>query len=220
MNEQQILIIESTLLFSLVVFLVSFSAFYFYSSWRLGQRRKQLVEFFAERYEEMLEQSNLESQEDEFVEPVLAPQNHHQTAFRSLLLAGGIAVVAFLLFAFVPIPGVQNFVSDSAWKTAPLRLTVLEFDRFQEGFSLDGEVWNQTEDPLERITAVVTILDLDRDILDEVPVPVGPDPLEPGQAGTFSLRYTESSPFLYGYRILFKDAEDAVILHQEGFDVR
>ena len=101
----------------------------------------------------------------------------------------------------------------------PLRLTTLSYERFHEGFSLRGEVWNQTQDSLQGVTARVQVLGSENELLENVPVPVEPDPLPGRSPGTFQLNYTKNSPFLHGYRVTFESVLGAPIPHIKGFDV-
>ncbi|GAB4240661.1 MAG: hypothetical protein Kow00109_15840 [Acidobacteriota bacterium] len=132
------------------------------------------------------------------------------------LLAGSLFLVGYLL---LPLPGVQNLVTARDWSFVPLRVTRLQYDRFYEGFSLEGDVWNQSETPLTDLTCHVEILDPEGKVLATVPAAVDPRILEPGSRGRFAMRYTEASPFLAAYRIHFSDAEGRTLAHVEGFDV-
>ncbi len=69
------------------------------------------------------------------------------------------------------------------------------------------------------LKALVSVWKSKHELLDEVSVQVEPNPLPALTAGTFSLRYTEHSPFLYGYQVHFKNAQDGKVPHVEGFDV-
>ena len=129
------------------------------------------------------------------------------------------AALFFLIYVFTPLPIFDNFASGDAWRITPLRLTAVTYDRFYEGFSLEGEVWNQTETPLIRLQSVVKIWGSDDKLLDEVVVPVEPAVLPGGTAGTFDLLYENNSPFIKGYQVSFVDQEGKAIPHVTGFDI-
>ena len=133
----------------------------------------------------------------------------------SLLLG----LLFFLVFMFTPLPIFKNFAAGDTWKITPLRVTAVTYDRFYEGFSMEGEVWNQTEGPLLQLQTVISIWGTDDKLLDEVKVPVEPTILPGGKAGTFRLLYEENSPFIKGYQVSFLDQEGRVVPHVTGFDV-
>lgn len=143
-----------------------------------------------------------------------------KAGFRASLFALASAVIIFLALLFFPLPGLDNFASGSSWQQTPLRVTALEEDRFYEGFSVEGEVWNQTPRPLEDVTLFVDILGTDEEVLDEVRVSLNPDPVPAGRPASFRFEYRDNSPFLTGYRLVFRDAEDNRVAHVTGFDVR
>ena len=141
-----------------------------------------------------------------------------RSATHALFLSAVMAILFFLFIAFTPLPLVENFATVPR-EVAPLRLTALIYERFYEGFSLEGEVWNQTSEPIDNLTAVIKIWGADQETLEEVPLAVEPRPLPGGSAGVFHLRYTKNSPFLYGYEVSFATREGEVIPHIKGFDV-
>jgi hypothetical protein len=130
-----------------------------------------------------------------------------------------LALAFFVVFVFTPLPIFQNFAASDAWRITPLRVTAVTYDRTYEGFSMEGEVWNQMDEPLLRISAVVSIWGTDEKLLDEVTVPVEPTVLAGGTAGTFQLTYRENSPFIKGYQLSFVDQESRNIPHLAGFDI-
>ncbi|MBI4446278.1 MAG: hypothetical protein HY645_10260 [Acidobacteria bacterium] len=143
--------------------------------------------------------------------------------FRSLARASLLSLVPAVLFfvfiGFVPLGDFENFAWNGSAPTAPLRLTALVHERSYEGFNLTGEVWNQTDQDIPSLTAVVQIWRSERELLDEVNAPVIPQPFPSGNAGSFSIVYTKNSPFLYGYSVFFADGSGRKIPHIKGFDV-
>ena len=211
MNSESLLILDSALRNSLLVFLVSFVFLASYALYRLRRRKRQLADFF-----------------EEFAGGPAEPETEHfelnpnrlQPILHSMFLAAGCALIAFLFLGFAPVPFVHNFASSTAWQKSPLRLTQIKLDRFHEGFEIEGEVWNQTEEPIDQLQVIVTIWDHEENPLDRLTVNTRPSPLPASRAGTFKVRYEENSPFLAGYAIEFLDGEGALIPHIEGFNVR
>lgn len=218
MTEEQFLILDQSVKSALIVLLISFVVIFVYALFRLRAHRQKLEDYFEQRF--MVGDSALREDREVETRRLRVPTNHLRTAWRSLLLAVMAAVLAFLLFAFAPLPFLDNFATSSSWRLLPLRITDLRFERFTEGFSLDVEVWNQTQEPMPGLKAQVTVLDLNGEVLDAIVRDISPDPLPAGKAGRFTLRYEENSPFLGGYQIDFTDTEGKVLAHQEGFDVR
>ncbi len=142
---------------------------------------------------------------------------------RPLLFSIGLSVVlsglAFLGYAFVPAPFLDNFATAASWKRAPLRITVLEFDRFHEGFSLNGEIWNQGQETLRDIQIAVVVLDHNEEELDQRLVSTAPPDVEVGQTASFEFRYAENSSLIHGYRLSFRSADGTPINHVAGFNV-
>lgn len=200
--------IDRILAFTLWWFLVALLLFLLFALSRLRRRRRRLGELYAE--------GGLDpSSQTELGRSLL---NQWRILLGCVLAACSTSLVAGLALAFLPIPGLQPTAGDSL-EILPLRLTALEFDRFYEGFKLDGEVWNQTALPLAGLEAVVTVIGLRDETLAELPAPVTPSPLPPGTAGTFQFEYRENSPFIKGYRVAFRDATGASLPHTAGFDV-
>ena len=220
MNSETLAIIDNAIRFSLLAFVCFFAFFQIYAALRLRRRTRRLADYFQEEFENHLREEALEEAVEEKEDPVVLTSNRLRTAFHSLALAAFLAALCFLLFSFAPLPFFHNFATDLAWQTTPLRLTALSFERFHEGFSLDGEVWNQTQEPIAQLQVVVTIWDHNREPLDEVAVSVSPQPLDAGKAGRFEMRYEKNSPFLYGYQVAFRDGEGSIVPHLEGFNVR
>ena len=142
-----------------------------------------------------------------------------QKALLGLLLALVLSGLFWVLSVFTPFAGLHSQSEGPSEEPFPLRLTTLSYERFHEGFSLRGEVWNQTRDPLQGVTARVQVLGSEHELLENVPVPVEPDPLPGRSPGTFQLSYTKNSPFLYGYRVTFESALGTPLLHIKGFEV-
>ena len=154
-----------------------------------------------------------------FLRPPKAGTNRVKTAFHAVVLSALLGGVIFLGVSFLPLSFFDNFASARRLQEWPLRLTALVYQRTYEGFTLQGEVWNQTKAPIENIQAVVRIWGNDRQLLDTVTVPVEPNVLPPLQAASFNLTYNKNSPFLYGYEVAFQGADGKVIPHIKGFDV-
>jgi hypothetical protein len=219
MNDEKLLILDESIRNSLIVFLVFFAGFLSYTYVRLHERKKKLAEHFEALYLSSLEAEQLQEPVPER-EHFVPTTNPLQPVFRSLVVSLLVGALSFLFFAFTPLPFLHNFATVGTWHTQPLRLTLLEYERFYEGFSLDGEVWNQAEESIDGLQVIVRIWGTKDDLLDELTLPVLPSSLLPGRAGRFDLRYTEHSPFLAGYEVTFTDAEGNEIPHLEGFDVR
>jgi hypothetical protein len=145
--------------------------------------------------------------------------NPWKISLNATLSALVLSIIALILYLLLPFPFFHNFSSGSDWMVVPLRLTSVSYERFYEGFSLEGEVWNQTkEQPLE-LRARIKVIGTDDKPIDVFDVEVAPSPLEPGEAGEFEARYTENSPFIKGYQISFVTRDGSQIPHLTGFDV-
>jgi hypothetical protein len=194
--------------FALWWFLGALLLFLLFALSRLRRRRRRLGELYAGGELDL-------SPKTELGRSLL---NQWRILLGCVLAALSTSLVAGLALAFLPILGFQPAAGDLP-QVLPLRLTALEYDRFYEGFKLDGEVWNQTETPLSGLEVVVTIIGLKDETLAELPAPVSPSPLPPGTAGTFRFEYRENSPFIKGYRVSFRDAAGTSLPHTAGFDV-
>ena len=137
----------------------------------------------------------------------------------SIALSLVLGSLSFLFYAFVPAPFLDNFTTAETWKRTPLRITALDFDRFHEGFSLNGEIWNQSEETLDDIQIVVSVLDHNEEHLDELLVSPSPSHLEAGQTASFEVRYTENSTLIHGYLLSFRSSDGTPINHVAGFNV-
>jgi len=143
-----------------------------------------------------------------------------KTAWHAMVLSALLAGFFFLAVSFLPLPFFDNFASVRTLDESPLRLTALVYERTFEGFSLQGEVWNQTASAIENAQARVNIWGNDRQLLDTVIVPLEPNPLPASQPASFKLTYNKNSPFLYGYEVSFLAADGQPIPHIKGFDVQ
>ncbi len=219
MNPEALIILEQSVRWALLAFLGSFLILALYSWTRLRRRRRGLADLMHEQLDaELSEALGLDEAQDTALQ--LTPSNRLRPFFYSFLLAGVVSVATFLLCSFAPLPFLHNFATEASWRETPLRLTAVDYERFFEGFSLEGQVWNQQDQALASITAHIEVLDAQRQVLDEVSAQVKPTPLAPAQSGKFEVRYTENSPLIYGYRIAFRDAEGNQIPHVEGFEIR
>lgn len=217
MSSEALVILDQSLRWTLLSFLGAFLFFGCYSWSRLRRRRKGLEDLL-----EPIEPADGEAERDSGEPPSadLRPANRLRPFFHSFLLSGAVSVLVFAVSAFAPLPFLHNFATEDSWRQTPLRVTAIDYDRFFEGFSLEGEIWNQSEETVQDITAAIEILDLERQPLDELSAPVRPERLLPATSGKFEFRYTENSPLIYGYRLRFRDADGNLIPHVEGFEVR
>lgn len=142
-----------------------------------------------------------------------------RSAVQAVIASLVVAAVFFVVISFVPLPSLENFATARTLEVVPLRMTSLVQERTYEGFKLEGEVWNQTKEPIEEVKAVIHIYNADRAVLEEVTAPVQPRPLPAGTAGVFKVEYAKNSPFLYGYEISFVGPKGKMIPHIKGFDV-
>ncbi len=218
-NPEVLLILDNSLRMALITFLALFFVFLLYALWRRRRVPRDLGDLIEEEIEPQLSEGLLGQSEPRQASPPVA-RNFLRTALRALILASGLATLSFFVYGFAPLPYLHNFATERSWQTQPLRLTALKFERFHEGFSLEGEVWNQTREPIEGLRAIIKIRDRNRDLLDAVEATVRPQPLGPGRKGDFQFRYTENSAFLWGYQVEFHDAQDDILPHVEGFDIR
>ena len=143
-----------------------------------------------------------------------------QSAFRAAILSLIVAAAAFCVLAFTPLSPIVNFASVHDLDETPLRLTALTYERTYEGFSLQGEVWNQSPAALANIQAEIQVWGQEGKQLDRITVFVEPRELAPRQSGAFTVEYSKNSPFLYGYDVSFVSQDGKVIPHVKGFDVR
>ena len=219
MNERTLEILDQSLKYSLWAFLFIFLVSLCFIALRLKARKQGLVDYLRDEFEKRYQREMVGEDLGEVVDGAVPLSNRVRMATKALILSVALAFVCFLLAGFTPLSFFGNFATETTRETGPLRLTLLTYERFFEGFSLEGEVWNQTEEPMTGLKALVSVWKSEQELLDEVSVQVEPDPLPALSAGTFSLRYTENSPFLYGYQVSFEDEQNLKVPHVEGFDV-
>lgn len=219
MSEQMVDILDQALKYSLWAFLAAFIVFLSFIAKRLRDRRRGLSEYMEEEFNKRFEQEILGDEATGPDSKEILLSDRIRMVFHAMVLSILVAVVAFLVTGFTPISLFENFATVKSWQTAPLRVTSLSYERTYQGFSLKGEVWNQSEEPTSGLKAVVQVWKSDRELLEEKFVPVRPARLAPDSGGTFSLEYTGDSPLLYGYRVLFQDDSGAEVAHVKGFDV-
>jgi hypothetical protein len=208
MNSEVVEILDRAVAYSLWIFLGSFLSLLVYARSRLRSRLKKVEDLFQR-----------EDTEKPARRRERLPVNEWRLATRTLMLSILSGLGFFVVFMFTPLPIFDNFAADDAWTITPLRVTAVTYERFYEGFSLEGEVWNQTESPMIRIQALISVWGTDDKLLDEVTVPVEPVILLGGNPGTFRLLYEDNSPFIKGYQVAFLDQEGRSIPHVTGFDV-
>ena len=207
MTSEIILILDRAFENSLWAFLGCFLILLVFSRFRLRARQKRVEDLFDRDPEEPAPKFHR------------LPVNEWRLAVRTLLVALLCGGAFFLVFVFTPLPFFQNFASGDSWRITPLRLTAVTYDRYYEGFTLDGEVWNQTETPFLQLQGIIRIWGTDDKLLDEVPVEIDPSVLPGGSAGTFNLRYEKNSPFIKGYQVTFVDQGGQPVPHVTGFNV-
>jgi len=218
MNQRTLEILDQSLKYSLWAFLFIFLASLCFIALRLKARKQGLANYLRDEFERRYQKEMMGEDLEEVLDGAVPLSNRVRMATKTLILSAALAFVCFLLAGFTPLSFFGNFATEPTRETGPLRLTLLTYERFYEGFSLEGEVWNQTQEPMTGLKALVSVWKSERELLDEISVQVAPDPLPALSAGTFSLRYTENSPFLYGYQVTFEN-EHSRIPHVEGFDV-
>lgn len=151
--------------------------------------------------------------------PKLNPAyDQSRIAFRAAAAALFLSLLVLAVHIFSPLPGLENLVNSRGWQLTPLRVTAISWDRVYEGFTLEGEVWNQTEEEMEGLSAVISVVGSYEELLDSLVVPVKPENIGAGEPGTFSVSYKKNSPFIKGYRIGFTDQNGEPVRHIAGFD--
>lgn len=203
MTSGMIDILETALWYSLWVFFVLFALAVCWVALRAHSRRRQRAAFEAEQPGSRLQ----------------ATSEEVGSAFKALALCAVLSALFLIALLLAPFSFMDNFVNTDSWKLKPLRLTHLTLQRLEEGFVLEGEVYNQTEAPIEELSGVVKIWGVDEQLLDEVPLQVQPAPLPALQAGRFKVRYGEEPALLYGYEVVFLDADGLPLAYTQGFDL-
>ena len=219
MNEQTLQILDQSLRISLWAFLVIFLVCLTFIALRLKARQEKLADYFSREFDERYQQEITDTEPESPLRASFQLSNRLPMVVQALVLSFLLSLVCFLLIGFTPFSPLSNFANSDLQGSTPLRLTFLSYERFHDGFSLQGEVWNQSQEPIEGLRALVQIFRSEREILDQVPVAVEPDPLSAESAGFFSIQYTEKSPFLYGYQVTFQSSEGVRIPHVKGFEV-
>lgn len=209
MNPELLEILDHGLQYSLVFFLGCYLVILLIGWSRMRRRKRQIGAMF---------ETMGTPEEDTEWSSKISLLNEWPVVFNGLVLSMLLGLVFFVVYCFVPLPFTENLVTTSNWQITPLRVTALQYDRFYEGFSLAGDVWNQTQSPIPGLEADIQVVGDDGVTIDEVRTPVKPGTLPPGESGKFELRYTEKSPLIKGYRIAFVDSEGKRIPHLTGFD--
>ena len=219
MNERVLEILDQSLKYSLWAFLLAFLASLCFVALRLKARKQGFSAYLREEFEKRHEQEIMGEDSGKVLDRTVPLANQLPMVVQALVVSAVLAFVCFLVVGFTPLSLFGNFATENPSQTTPLRLTLLAYERFYDGFSLNGEVWNQSQEPMGGLRALVSIWKSDLELLDEITVQVKPDPLPPGAAGVFNLRYAENSPFLYGYQVTFSSDQDLKIPHVQGFEV-
>lgn len=199
MNPELQLILDNALTFSLWCFLGAFLLFLLIS-------RRRLV------------RHAVKTGDSTQVRKLNPAYDQSRVAFRSAASALILSILVFTVYIFGPLPGLRNLVNSSSWQMTPLRVTAVSWDRLYEGFTLEGEVWNQTSEEMEGVTAVVSVVGSYDELLDSLEIPVEPAVLEAGTPGSFSISYRKNSPFIKGYRLGFTNKDGKPLQHTAGFD--
>ena len=219
MNERVLDILDQSLKYSLWAFLLTFLASLCFIALQLKARKQGFAEYLREEFEKRYKEEITGEDPGKVLDRTVPLANRLPMVVQALVVSAVLAFGCFLVVGFTPLSFFGNFATENPSQATPLRLTLLAYDRFYDGFSLNGEVWNQSQESMEGLRALISIWKSDRELLDEITVQVEPDPLSPGSAGVFSLRYTENSPFLYGYQVTFSSNQDLTVPHVQGFEV-
>ena len=218
MSLQTLDILDRSLTCSMWVFLFSFLVCLIFVAMRLRTRKLGLADYFSKEFDKRLER------EIAGHDPLQSPAAHVplsdrlRMAANALLVSVLMAFVSFVAVGFTPLSFFDNFATTVVRVEAPLRLTMLNYERFYEGFSLQGELWNQSDEAIPGLVAAIQIWKTDREPLARISVTVEPDPVPAQSVGKFSFRYTEQSPFLHGYQVSFESKDGLEIPHIKGFD--
>ena len=152
------------------------------------------------------------------VEKLNPAYDQSRVAFRSASFSLVLCLLVLAVYLFSPFPGLKNLVNTRSWQLTPLRVTAISWDRIYEGFTLEGEVWNQTDEDMRDVNAVISVVGTYDELLDSLVIPVKPEILGAGEPGTFSVSYKKNSPFIKGYRLGFTDQTGEPVRHIAGFD--
>lgn len=199
MNPELLNIFDNAVRFSLWVFMAAFLILLLVSRRRLVRHAVKTSESArAQKFNPAYDQARI--------------------VFRSMAASVLVSLLLLVVYLFGPVPGLDNLVNGASWQLTPLRVTAISWDRVYEGFTLEGEVWNQTREDMEGVSAVISVVGSYDELLDSLVVPVEPSPLESGESGSFAVRYSKNSPFIKGYRLGFTDSEGNPVRHTAGFD--
>lgn len=217
MNPELSKIFDQALTVALGGFLLSLTASLLFVYTRVRRVRKGLAHYYFEKMEG--------SHQVEAAESVQSPLAHGPAfgsgpIIRTLVLSLAVSAVSFIVVLFTPVTYFPNLATGHSWKVIPLRLTSLNHDRSDRGFSLRGEVWNQTSQVIQDLGVVITVWSDEQSPSAEVVQPVKPRLLPPGTAGTFRIRYRQDSPLLHGYQVEFLTSEGISVRYVKGFDAR
>jgi hypothetical protein len=208
MNAAVLSVLDRSLQYSLWGVLLVFLALLLFLSYQMRSRKLSVGELYEEESAKWPRRRRIST------------NAQIRVAARALAVSLLAGPFLFAAFTFVPLPGIDNFASGTAWQIPPLRVTALNYERFHEGFTLKGELWNQSETELVGITAVVRVWGTDDKLLDELPTKITPDPLAAGSPATFEVEYRQNSPFIQGYQLSFLDQTGTSLPHVAGFDVQ
>ena len=199
MNLELVRILDNALQISLWVFLGSLFLFLLISRARLVRHA-------------------VRTRDSAQVEKLNPAYDQSRVAFRSASFSLVLCLLVLAVYLFSPLPGLKNLVNTRSWQLTPLRVTAISWDRIYEGFNLEGEVWNQTDQDMGGLTAVISVVGTYDELLDSLVIPVKPEILGAGEPGTFSVSYKKNSPFIKGYRLGFTDQNGEPVRHISGFD--
>ncbi len=199
MNLELVRILDNALQISLWVFLGSLFLFLLISQARLVRHA-------------------VRTRDSAQVEKLNPAYDQSRVAFRSASFSLVLCLLVLAVYLFSPLPGLKNLVNTRSWQLTPLRVTAISWDRIYEGFNLEGEVWNQTDQDMGGLTAVISVVGTYDELLDSLVIPVKPEILGAGEPGTFSVSYKKNSPFIKGYRLGFTDQNGEPVRHISGFD--
>ncbi len=157
MNTGTLEIIDRAFKYSLWAFLICFLVILLSTAVRLRTKRKVLSDYFREhsdkRYEEKAPVRTTPRVQQKYVPSF----NLFRMATRAFVLSLILAGTYFVVYLFTPFPFFENFVTRSVWQVEPLRITALSSKRSYEGFSLQGEIWNQTQEPIEDMAVMIKV---------------------------------------------------------------
>ncbi|MEE2821680.1 MAG: hypothetical protein VYA53_01740 [Acidobacteriota bacterium] len=219
MNDQILQVLDQSLKLSLWAFIASFVTCLAFIIFRLKARRDTLERYKKREFDEVYEREMTDTEAENQPHRPLHLFNQLPMVMRAIGFSFLLATVCFLIVGFTPFSPWVNFSNLAVDESTPLRLTFLNYERFHDGFSLQGEVWNQSQTPIEGVQAIVQIWKSEQELLEQFPVIVEPDPLPAEAPGSFVFRYTKSSPFRYGYQVIFQSSKGIEIPHAKGFDV-